>query len=66
MIVDITSTVLTPGNFGKDCLGNGNHIGIACCCDECDYMMCCLEDHSEEKCLNCKDPYCPHSPNRSQ
>ena len=27
MIVDITGTVLTPGNGGKDCLGNGFHKG---------------------------------------
>ncbi len=44
MIIDITGVVLTPGNFGKDCFGNGEHIDekgnlIECCCDECDYML---------------------------
>jgi len=41
MIIDITGTLLTPGNFGKDCLGNGEHDDIECCCDECDYLICC-------------------------
>ena len=25
MIIDITGTVLTPGNLGRGCLGNGYH-----------------------------------------
>ena len=37
MIIDVTGTELTPGNFGRDCLGNGEHEGVECCCDECDY-----------------------------
>jgi len=41
MIIDVTGTELTPGNQGKDCLGNGKHEGIECCCDECSYMLCC-------------------------
>ena len=63
MIVDITGTVLTPGNYGKDCLGNGANPEIECCCDECDYMRCCSETHDLLKCANCKDKNCPNSPN---
>lgn len=48
MIVDITGTILIPGNGGKNCPGNGLHkhpdgSTIECCCDECDYMLCCYE-----------------------
>ena len=62
MIIDITGTILTPGNQGNDCLGNGEHDGIECCCDECDYMMCCLEHHDSVNCLLCQDEDCPRSP----
>ena len=65
-IIDITAIVLTPGNYGKNCLGNGSHKNlfgkyIECCCDECGYMMCCLNTHNAEKCLTCSDISCPHS-----
>ena len=48
MIIDVTGIVLTPGNGGKDCLGDGEHTDekgnrIECCCDECDYLQYCLE-----------------------
>ncbi len=56
MIIDITGTVLTPGRDGKDCLGNGLHPGIACCCDECDYLMCCS---GQTNCTVCNDTRCP-------
>ena len=62
MIIDIMGVELTPGNMGKDCMGNGMHKGIECCCDECDYMMCCLETHQQKECLHCNDRDCPHSP----
>ena len=44
MIVDITGTILTPGNHGKNCAGYGEHIDgngklIECCCEECDYFL---------------------------
>lgn len=60
MIIDATGIVLTPGNMGKDCRGNGKHYGengdlIECCCDECDYMMCCTY---ESDCRNCTDKRC--------
>ena len=59
MIIDITGTVLTPGNGGKDCLGNGMQKDIPCCCDECDYMQCCLLDRKQEDCFRCGDKDCP-------
>jgi len=51
-IIDVTGIKLTPGNEGKDCLGNGAHFDengnrIECCCDECDYLKLCLSE--EEK-----------------
>ena len=61
MIIDITGTVLTPGNCGVDCLGNGLFLESVCCCDECDYMQCCLETHSPAHCLTCEDTDCPHA-----
>lgn len=30
---------LTPSFHGRDCLGNGEHENIECCCDECDYYL---------------------------
>lgn len=47
MFTDITGIVLTPGNEGKDCLGNGEHTDennnlIECCCDECNYYLDCF------------------------
>lgn len=62
MIIDITGTILTPGDSGKHCLGNGKHSDIECCCDECDYMICCLENHSSKDCQACTDKDCPHFP----
>jgi len=61
MIIDITGTVLTPGNLGRDCLGNGCHEEGVCCCDECDYMLCCLPEHDSGICLTCKDRECPRA-----
>lgn len=59
MIVDITGTPLTPGNFGKDCLGNGEREGIEICCDECDYYLCCIEENYQHSCTICDDKECP-------
>lgn len=66
MIIDVTGTVLTPGEKGKSCFGNGEHLNgrgktIECCCDECDYMMCCDESHDMAECEDCYDSECPHS-----
>ena len=58
MIIDITGVILTPGNRGEDCLGNGEHPEIECCCDECDYMICCMGEQPPD-CVACKDRDCP-------
>lgn len=63
MIVDVTGTALIPGNHGKACPGSWEHAGWDCCCDECGYMMCCMEAHDPKECLTCSDRDCPHSPN---
>ena len=62
MIIDITGIELTPGNNGKNCKGNGEHFDeqgnlIECCCDECDYLLCCTSDNVD--CNECKDYECP-------
>ncbi len=54
MVIDITGIELIPENNGEDCKGNGNHFDengklIECCCDECDYLLCCTEDD-----VNCR------------
>ncbi len=64
MIIDVTGVELTPGNHGKDCLGHGDSYyedgePIECCCDECDFMMCCLDDDWQIRCANCKHDDCP-------
>ena len=58
-IYDVTGVELAPGNMSI-CLGNGEHINeegslIECRCDECDYLMLCLEN--EDKSKQCKDPF---------
>ncbi len=63
MIIDVTGTILTPGNHGKDCLGNGEHFDkdgkpIICCCDECDYLKCCTSENWESNCNNCAEENC--------
>ncbi len=64
MIIDVTGIILTPGNMGKDCMGNGRHFDkkgnlLECCCDECDYFICCTDMHNDEECINCTDIDCP-------
>ena len=59
MLIDITGTELTPGNLGKDCLGNGTYKGQECCCDECDYMLCCIDENWKKACISCKEMNCP-------
>ncbi|MBQ8605319.1 MAG: hypothetical protein IJ408_01160 [Clostridia bacterium] len=65
MLIDITGTVLTPGNQGEYCLGNGRHTDenrkeIACCCDECDYGLCCIPTHNMNECIGCSEKACPN------
>ncbi len=60
MLIDVTGVIIVSGNNGKDCPGNGEHTDraghlISCCCDECDYMMCCLPN----ACKNCTNEACP-------
>lgn len=57
MIIDVTGIELTPGNMGKNC------DGYIICCSECDYLMCCLEEHNEDECLSCRHEHCPNSRN---
>lgn len=59
MIVDISATILIPGNLGRDCPGNGTHYGIECCCNECEYMLCCIDKDFPAGCITCGDPDCP-------
>lgn len=64
MIIDITGTILIPGNDGKDCPGNGVHVDekgepIECCCNECDYLICCCEEYKQIKCMDCTNSDCP-------
>ena len=39
-----TGIALTPSFHGESCLGNGDHTGYACCCDECDFYLNCFPD----------------------
>ena len=77
MIIYITGIELTPGKGGKDCKGNGRHFDengnpYECCCDECDYMLCCIDENwdvsdyvdldkirSKQDCESCTDNDCP-------
>lgn len=65
MIIDVTGTILIPGNGGVDCPGNGEHYDengelIEICCDECDYYMCCTSEYDETWCELCEKEECPH------
>lgn len=55
MMIDIAENKLTPGDFGKGCSGNGEHKDIECCCDECDYLMCCIDENYLQGCKCCQD-----------
>ena len=46
-----------PSRGGRDCPGGVS--GEDCRCDECDYLLCCLE--SSRDCRCCGDPDCPWS-----
>lgn len=64
MLIDITGIEITPGNLGIDCLGNGLHKNndgeiIECCCDECDYLLCCTESNILSQCHTCTEQNCP-------
>ncbi len=64
MIIAINGTELIPGNLGEDCPGNGEHYDadgnlLECCCDDCDYLFCCMERNWEEICKACIFDECP-------
>lgn len=66
MIMDASGIELKPGNGGKDCPGNGKHTDpygdiIECCCDECDYLMCCMDDYNMNECMGCTEQDCLHA-----
>ena len=70
MIIDITGIILTPGNHGLDCLGNGANTDakgnkIECCCDECDYLLCCAEEGFPRICVICPDSDCPEKSSKN-
>lgn len=46
--IDPTGTTLNPSWHGEDCLGNGEHPGIECCCDECQFYLSCFPDWKEQ------------------
>ena len=65
MILDVTGIELTPGNNGNDCVGNGKHLDkngniIECCCNECNYMICCTIMANYDDCKHCSDKQCPN------
>lgn len=42
-----TGIMLQPSCHGKDCPGNGEHPGVECCCDECDYFLDCFPEYDK-------------------
>ena len=38
---------LTPSPEGRDCLGNGEHPGFECQCDECDHYLACFPEYDD-------------------
>lgn len=48
MIQPTDQTVeLTPSHHGENCLGNGEHPGIECQCDECPHYLTCFPEWEE-------------------
>ncbi len=46
-----------PGNLGKDCPYNDETNTEICLCDECDWLMCCIDAKTD--CAVCTDYTCP-------
>ena len=61
MIIDITGIELIPGNLGRDCAGNGEHIDKEGKLLEC----CCFEFYIEDRCRSCNDSECPRISKRN-
>lgn len=64
VFIDATGIRLVPGNGGKDCPGNGNYKDeygnlIEMCCDECNFLECCLDEELKVVCLECCIEGCP-------
>ena len=60
MIYDTTGILLVPEKGGMHCPGNGL-LSSECCCDECDYLICCTDPNCTSTCESCADPDCPHA-----
>ena len=60
MIIGCSGVMLIPGNGGEDCPGNGEDTLFECCCDECDYYLCCFDD-DVANCDQCNDKACPRA-----
>ncbi len=58
-MMDAAGMKWIPGNQGTDYPGNG--CDAECCCDECDYMLCCLDTHQPHICKTGADIRCPHA-----
>ncbi len=66
MLRDRTGTLLVPGNGGRDCPGNGSGRDesgnrIECCCEACDWALCCEDSHEPAACLRCDERDCPRN-----
>lgn len=64
MIFDVTGMELVPGNHGIDCPGNDMYYDAvnnpdACCCNECDYYLCCITKDYQKMCQSCDEYDCP-------
>lgn len=46
MIDPSTGIKITPSYHGKDCLGNGEHPGYECCCDNCEHFLNCYPEEN--------------------
>lgn len=58
-----TATIfLCPGDFGSSCPGSGDTPGVECCCDECDYLLCCTSADWRQHCPGCPETDCPRHP----
>ncbi len=67
MLLDVTGMRLVPGNGGRDCPGNGESVDeqgrpVGCCCEECDYAVCCFENAQDYLCTDCRLSECPRAP----
>ena len=45
--IDPTDEVLTPSYHGERCRHSGADPQYECCCDECDYFLCCFPEYEK-------------------